>query len=483
MSAKQELEKEAAELAVSLSSYEQAISKANRKELKAGQKAAIDGMASFMLDPERKTFIMYGYAGSGKTTIAERIADFSKPLYISFTNRACGVLRSKGCVPAITMSSLLYKNSEVYDNPAEGEIWEAYCEFHQDEPPRHDVEEARNVSEFLKMESDELINEFGKGLVLKKPSGTTLSIEKTDEEVKAFLYKLHYGSEPPMGHNPPHGFDVIVVDESSMIGKKTKPQFQKLVDMNFKIIAIGDPFQVEPVDDEPLFPSRESAAHALLTEVVRQGELSGILELATYIRENIGVIRKINSDAKDVRFKSFDNVDWTEADQIIVWKNSTRQEINKEYRAAMGYPRVHPVEGEKLLCIRNNPEQNYFNGELWWIHAINEMTERDAILLLRNYAPGDDSLHQSLRKEVIERQSLHYLYKDDVKSFSSFVYGYAMTVHKAQGSGWPHVIVVDESKMYQNMLEKFGKPDADVSAARWRYTAVTRAEKELIIVK
>jgi exodeoxyribonuclease-5 len=51
------------------------------------------------------------------------------------------------------------------------------------------------------------------------------------------------------------------------------------------------------------------------------------------------------------------------------------------------------------------------------------------------------------------------------------VWGYAITCHKAQGSAWPNVIVFDDG---------LGRTTED--RARWLYTAITRAEKGLVIL-
>ena len=53
-----------------------------------------------------------------------------------------------------------------------------------------------------------------------------------------------------------------------------------------------------------------------------------------------------------------------------------------------------------------------------------------------------------------------------------FDFGYALTVHKAQGSQAKRVVVFEE---------RFPKMDDD-TFRRWLYTAVTRAEEELYII-
>ncbi len=57
---------------------------------------------------------------------------------------------------------------------------------------------------------------------------------------------------------------------------------------------------------------------------------------------------------------------------------------------------------------------------------------------------------------------------ENVSRAASFALAYAATVHKAQGSEWPRVLVIDE----------FDSEDR----ARWLYTAITRASDEVVIV-
>ena len=53
-----------------------------------------------------------------------------------------------------------------------------------------------------------------------------------------------------------------------------------------------------------------------------------------------------------------------------------------------------------------------------------------------------------------------------------FAYGYAITVHKAQGSEWDKVLVLEE---------RF--PFDKEEHARWLYTAVTRASDKLVLLR
>ena len=51
------------------------------------------------------------------------------------------------------------------------------------------------------------------------------------------------------------------------------------------------------------------------------------------------------------------------------------------------------------------------------------------------------------------------------------MWGWAITGHKSQGSQWPNVIVLDDG---------LGRTAQD--RARWLYTAITRAERGLVLL-
>ena len=59
---------------------------------------------------------------------------------------------------------------------------------------------------------------------------------------------------------------------------------------------------------------------------------------------------------------------------------------------------------------------------------------------------------------------------NDLEDTTAFDFGYAMTVHKAQGSEWDSVILVDEYRRYEQRKE-------------WLYTGITRAAERILIVQ
>ena len=71
-------------------------------------------------------FRLFGYAGTGKTTLARHIADNvdGKVLYAAFTGKAASVMRQKGCYNASTIHSLIYKTRESGEETPNFELWD-----------------------------------------------------------------------------------------------------------------------------------------------------------------------------------------------------------------------------------------------------------------------------------------------------------------------------------------------------------------------
>src|ERR1041384_1857908 len=73
-----------------------------------------------------QTFRLFGYAGTGKTTLARHLAEEvdGKVLYAAFTGKAALVMRSKGCERASTIHSLIYKTRESGEEVPSFDLWD-----------------------------------------------------------------------------------------------------------------------------------------------------------------------------------------------------------------------------------------------------------------------------------------------------------------------------------------------------------------------
>ncbi|MEY4562335.1 MAG: ATP-binding protein, partial [Pseudomonadota bacterium] len=79
------------------------------------QDQAIKAVKDWLADKRSpQIFRLFGYAGSGKTTLAKHMAEDvdGEVLYMAFTGKAALVLRKKGCVGASTIHSAIYKPEE-----------------------------------------------------------------------------------------------------------------------------------------------------------------------------------------------------------------------------------------------------------------------------------------------------------------------------------------------------------------------------------
>ncbi|MEM6712869.1 MAG: AAA family ATPase, partial [Pseudomonadota bacterium] len=80
-------------------------------KLSADQETAIKSVRAWFRSPDTPIYRLFGYAGTGKTTLARLIADdiAGDVQFAAFTGKAAQVLRSKGAENARTIHSLIYR--------------------------------------------------------------------------------------------------------------------------------------------------------------------------------------------------------------------------------------------------------------------------------------------------------------------------------------------------------------------------------------
>src|SRR3954469_24297551 len=92
------------------------------------QDAALTAAANWLKGARGRAsiFRLFGYAGTGKTTLVKHIAEGvdGKVLFAAFTGKAACVMRSKGCHSASTIHSLIYKARETGEEMPSFELWD-----------------------------------------------------------------------------------------------------------------------------------------------------------------------------------------------------------------------------------------------------------------------------------------------------------------------------------------------------------------------
>ena len=305
---------------------------------------------------------------------------------------------------------------------------------------------------------------------IPKPDGTFLRIPKTTIDYK-----------------------VVIVDEVSMAPRQL---MELLFSHNVFIIALGDPFQLPPVDknqDNGLLNTPD----VFLDEIMRQALDSEIIRLSMQVRNKESFDYSVGSDVIVMPKKDLNTGVLKWADQILVGTNATRVAINNKMRDLMGRGNK-PEDGDKVICLRNYWDyqaDNYdplVNGTIGYINNIYETYNRtpgwaggDTIKVLKadftsdsnaNFGPlqmdekqiltGERCLdYRKIYKLTSNRKTAHLVPME-------FTYGYAITCHKSQGSEWDNVCVLEESFPFDREEH-----------ARWLYTAITRASSKLVLVR
>jgi len=263
---------------------------------------------------------------------------------------------------------------------------------------------------------------------------------------------------------------LLVLDECSMIDDKMG---NDLLSFHCPILVLGDPGQLPPIQGAGFFNKKKP--DFMLTEVHRQALDSDIIRVATAIRSGTPIIRGSSSDANIYPYsKDYDlDGEMLEADQILTGTNRTRTEINKRIRELHGYDnKGFPVEGEKLICLRNNRKIGLFNGLSGTVSYTSD-SNIDRVNLHLNTDIGPKELldiHPQCFTDMKLIKEMPYVMRNEMQEFD---YGYCITVHKSQGSQWDNVLLLDD-----NFLQ-WRKDDR----MKWLYTAVTRAAKKITIIR
>lgn len=390
----------------------------------AQQQRALDDVGRWLKSGDAPAYYLAGYAGTGKTTLARHLAEGAgHVLFAAFTGKAASVMRSKGCHNASTIHQLIYEPKE---------------------RSRRKLRELR--AELVRAEFDDA------------PADAIMRLRKEcDEEarrVRTPAFEVRQSCEV-------NDADLVVIDECSMVGEQLG---RDLLSFGTKVLVLGDPAQLPPVKSGGFFTNAQP--DTMLTEVHRQAKESGILRLATELREGRPFTAGTDyGNAKVITRDQLDPNDVPNYGQAIVGRNATRRGTNARMRQLLGHGGHIPHIGERVICLRNNHDLGLLNGEQYNVLDACDLGDSVGLTVEANDIQTTVQAHAApFRGEELG----HWDHDRDMQEFD---WAYVVTCHKSQGSEWPSVIVFDESHV-------FGQ-----HAARWRYTAATRAADHLTVVE
>lgn len=412
--------------------------------------AIIDWYRAAAFGGGQQTLTLGGYAGTGKTTL---LGQLSSELvrarvgvnihFASYTGKAVSVLRGK--LPSgsnvSTLHRLLYTPRHVLICTESGEevpYKGAYCETHQ---PQTEPGKIR--------------------LSLKELSGPGITVLESEDpdgcEAKQALSWL-------LNESPLTGIDLVVVDEASMVSEKI---WSDLIRWGVPVLAVGDHGQLPPVKSAFNLMANPQIR---LERIMRQVAESPIIKLSIMARK-YGRIPQGDYGEGCMKIPRHKlpriPLDPANGDLVICGMNRTRNDLNAQLRYGSGHKSTVPEVGDYVICLRNSYENGIFNGMRGVISHIDPPPHPDSSHQFAVIAMLDEDFEFSgeiAREQFGQPKTMNAV----PRSLCLFDYGYAITCHKAQGSQAPRVIVIEE------MLR-------ETDHARWLYTAVTRAEKEVII--
>jgi exodeoxyribonuclease-5 len=300
------------------------------------------------------------------------------------------------------------------------------------------------------------------------------------------IHSLIYTSEEVSGGVPRWNlkdtlnYSLIVVDEASMVDEVI---WRDMLSFGIPILAVGDHGQLPPVGSSFNLMDKPQLR---LERIFRQEEGSAIIEVATLARETgvlpvrqfgAGVMKLDRAQPETGVMVQELLSNWKTDLLILCGYNTTRIKLNQAIREMRDMESPLPQSGDQVVCLRNNRAKHIFNGMIGRIVRVAAADGENGQLWYEAeiaFESEDFTYHGYILREQFGAAATvkEVPLAPDGERGDLWDYGYALTVHKAQGSQSQSVLVFEE---------RFAK-SSEEDWRRWLYTAVTRAELELTIV-
>ena len=301
------------------------------------------------------------------------------------------------------------------------------------------------------------------------PASTIHRFLKWDKENNIFgineLNKVHY--------------NLIIVDETSMIDNHLLASLFRGIDINTKIIFVGDEYQLPSVGPGLILSDMINAGvpHIKLEKIYRQSDNSFIPFLAKSIKE-VNTNEDFNIKTDDYSFIVCEDKNIKPTIKKIIEKmldkkikESTIQVLAPMYKGENGIDNLNILiqgilndeakdkdevkvgnvtyrVGDKILNLVNDVDNNIYNGDIGIISSINIDSKEEFMII------------------SYDHHKINYK-KEDLLTIT---HAYTISIHKSQGSEFENVIIPISTSFNRMLYNKL------------LYTGVSRAKKRLILV-
>lgn len=382
---------------------------------------------------DKKSFVLTGHAGTGKTTLI-------KHLFASYQQQQ--------------------KLFKIVDPTAKKRIWAFTATTNK-------------AAEALALATGELTNTVHSLLEIKVrndfTTGESYTFRAKDAEAKQDL--------------------VIVIDECSYIDDRLLRLINQATDSSCKLIYMGDPSQLTPVgsDQVPIFDQGYPTVQ--LKQVVRQAENNPIRDICSGLRKTIQEhcgFPKINLSTEILHLPKakfdqeiateFSRKDWQQGDsKVLAWTNKTAQRYNHAIFALINQRSSFQI-GDYIL-------NNHFVGGLkadaeYQIQSIfpAKKLEVEGHYIqpygskYHYFVAQDIQDYNRAKRKALDEQNTDFV-KDIMETWADFRPAYACTVNKSQGSTYQKVFID---------LSDLAKCKDALQLARLLYVAISRARQQVI---
>lgn len=414
-------------------------------QLSPDQQAAYAGVMQRVRNGDQVT-VLAGLGGSGKSVLASMIAsELTDFAVVAPTNRAVAVLKARGIERAQTLHSLIRR-------------------------PLDSIPE------------EEIADQIARKLAANPP------IPLTAEEKR--------WCKPGFTKNEDDSIAGVICDEASMCDAE---MFRDLVSLGVPLVFVGDHGQLPPVSQIPGSAGWSVVSKPTFKLETIHRNAGDIRRFALHLRNGGLPAAFRGSDGSVIVARKSDyDVDFDETESTaLAWSNKSVLQANQAIRDALGFDTAHPVNvGERVISDWQFDVSDEFVKE----SELSNPDDRDQLRILRGTPGTVVEVHKptwhnnpvikvrwdtgQTTLQAVDRRFFTIgkpeLMPARVKCGSTgqtrinpawnlpVRYGWCTTVHKAQGSEWDTVVVLQDMQPYH----RDWKP--------WAYTAASRAKKKLV---
>lgn len=326
-------------------------------------------------------------------------------------------------------------------------------------------------------------------IALLAPTGRAAKKMFESTNIRAFTVHRYLGWDKEankftVNEYNPNKEKYIIIDEVSMLDTILMSSLLKGIKRDVKLILVGDYYQLPSVGQGQilkdlidtdlidivklncLYRQNENSYIPILASEIKDKDLSESFttkkdDYSFIMSDNIEAIPKIMYIVKNAIGKGYTDKDiqilapmYKSINGIDVLNKHLQQIFNppSHKKNELVFSEITYRVGDKVLQLVNDTENNVYNGDLGYITDI-----------------IDSKKSSSKKNEIIVDYDGNYVtYTPD--KFINIRHGYAISIHKAQGSEFPLVIMPIVNNFNRMLYNKL------------IYTGVTRAKKSLVLV-